>query len=89
MSILVNSTTLHRFPATFESVGRPKHTKIMAGAIEGNNFVGAKAEQLRGLLTLNYPMTHGIVTDWPDMEYIWNHTFAELKAQAEEVSKSF
>jgi centractin len=32
------------------SVGRPKHLQVMAGAVEGGEFVGQKAEQLRGLL---------------------------------------
>ncbi|CAG5015575.1 unnamed protein product [Parnassius apollo] len=27
------------------------------------------------MLTLKYPIEHGIVTDWYDMEKIWHHTF--------------
>jgi len=37
-------------------VGRPKHLQVMAGAVEGGEFVGQKAEQLRGLLKLSYPI---------------------------------
>jgi hypothetical protein len=30
-------------PITLFSVGSPKHRKVMAGAVEGDNFVGAQA----------------------------------------------
>ena len=39
----------------------------MAGAAEGEVFVGDAAKELRGLLKLNYPTKHGITTDWEDM----------------------
>ncbi|KAK6031179.1 Actin [Ostertagia ostertagi] len=29
-----------------------------------------------GILTLRYPIEHGIVTNWDDMERIWHHAFA-------------
>lgn len=57
----------------------------MAGAVEGEYFVGSKAEELRGLLKLKRPIEHGIVTDWTEMEHIWNHTYSELKIQSEDV----
>lgn len=31
-------------PALFFSVGRPKHVRVMAGALEGDIFIGPKAE---------------------------------------------
>ncbi|GAA5862485.1 hypothetical protein JCM5296_000370 [Sporobolomyces johnsonii] len=66
-------------------VGRPKHTRVMAGAVEGDTFVGRKAQELRGLLRINYPMSHGIVTDWDDMERIWSHVYTEeLRTLSEE-----
>ncbi|SGY31207.1 BQ5605_C002g01215 [Microbotryum silenes-dioicae] len=66
-------------------VGRPKHTRVMAGAVEGDAFVGKKAQELRGLLKINYPMSHGIVTDWDDMERIWSHVYTdELRTLSEE-----
>jgi len=65
-------------------VGKPKHKRIMAGAVEGEYFVGSKAEELRGLLKLKRPIEHGIVTDWTEMEHIWNHTYSELKIQSED-----
>lgn len=49
----------------------------MAGALEGDLFVGPKAEEHRGLLSIRYPMEHGIVTDWNDMEQIWTYIYSK------------
>lgn len=49
----------------------------MAGALEGDLFVGPKAEEHRGLLSIRYPMEHGIVTDWNDMERIWTYIYSK------------
>jgi len=65
-------------------VGRPKHERVMAGPVEGDNFVGHRAEELRGILTLKYPMAHGVVEHWDDMELIWRHIYSEMKVIAEE-----
>ena len=68
------------------SVGRPKHVRVMAGALEGDVFIGRKAQEYRGLLKIKYPMEHGIVTDWDDMERIWSWVYAEeLGTLSEEV----
>ncbi|XP_063696927.1 actin-related protein 1 [Culicoides brevitarsis] len=58
-------------------LGRPKHVRVMAGALEGELFVGPKAEEFRGLLNIRYPMEHGIVTDWNDMERIWSYVYSK------------
>jgi len=66
-------------------VGRPKHARAMAGAVEGDTFIGRRAQELRGLLRVRYPMSHGVVGDWADMERIWAHVYAdELKTLSEE-----
>ena len=58
----------------------------MAGAAEGNTFIGRRAQELRGLLRIAYPMKHGIVENWDDMEAIWQHIYSdELKILSEEV----
>jgi len=67
-------------------VGRPKHVRALAGALEGDVFIGSKAQELRGLLKINYRLEHGIVTDWDDMERIWNWIYQEeLKTVSEDV----
>lgn len=68
-------------------VGRPKHIRTMAGALEGELFIGPQAQQYRGLFKINYPLEHGIVTDWDDMERIWQYVYNEgLKTVSEDVS---
>lgn len=69
------------FPAF---VGRPKHNRVMAGAAEGDIFVGPKAGELRGILKLNYPTRSGIINDWKDMEHIWNYTYNELNVEQDQ-----
>jgi len=56
----------------------------MAGTGQKDCCVGAEAESRRGMLTVNYPIEHGIVTDWDDMEKIWRHVFYELRVDPEE-----
>ena len=68
-------------------VGRPKHLRVLAGALEGEVFIGQRAQELRGLLRIKYPLEHGVVTDWDDMEKIWQYVYTEeLKTLSEEVS---
>jgi centractin len=40
-------------------------------------FIGPKAEEYRGLLNIRYPMEHGIVEDWSDMEQIWQYIYSK------------
>ena len=48
-------------------------------------YVGEEAQSKRGILTLNYPIDHGIVTSWDDMERIWRHVYDyELRVKASE-----
>ena len=86
LSFLPSKTDTIPLNADHNSVGRPKHTRIMAGAVDGDIFIGSKAQELRGLLKIRYPLEHGIVTDWDDMEKIWSYIYSEeLKTLPEEV----
>ncbi|CAF1454802.1 unnamed protein product [Adineta steineri] len=56
-------------------VGRPKHQSIMVGMNYKDSYIGEEAQSRRGILSLQYPIEHGIVMNWNDMEKIWHHVF--------------
>mmetsp|Transcript_21139 Transcript_21139/g.37444 ORF Transcript_21139/g.37444 Transcript_21139/m.37444 type:complete len:419 (-) Transcript_21139:155-1411(-) len=71
----------------FQSViGKPKQQKvILGGGTARDSFIGDEAMNKRGVLELRYPVEHGVVTNWDDMEKIWHHTFYnELRIEPNE-----
>lgn len=57
----------------------------MLGSGTKDEYVGDAAMARRGILIIKYPLEHGIVTNWDDMEKIWAHCFStELRVDPQE-----
>ena len=68
-------------------VGRPKNKQAMLGQASRDAFIGDDAQSKRGILIIRYPIEHGVITNWDDMEKIWHHTFFnELRVAPEDHS---
>ncbi|EUB58199.1 Actin, cytoplasmic [Echinococcus granulosus] len=66
-------------------IGRPKNPQMMVGVRKPEYFVGHAAQQMRGVLTLQYPVENGVIKNWDDIERIWYHTFYnELRVHPED-----
>lgn len=57
-------------------VFRPRHQGVGRHGSEG--IVVDEAQSMRDILTLKYPIEHGIVTNWGDMKKIWHHTYYNI-----------
>lgn len=69
----------------------------MINALEQDTFIGQSAvsnylffwdnflqEKYKGVIKLSYPIEHGVVKDWNDMEAIYRYIFDELKVNPKE-----
>ena len=66
-------------------VARPRHHGVKLEVGQKDPYVGDDADGLRNALAIWYPIEHGIVTNWDDMERIWGYTFYEkLRVHPEE-----
>ena len=57
---------------TFSSVVGYRRVGIYS---EKDYYIGEEAQEQRRNLRLKYPIEHGVVQDWDNMEKIWRHTF--------------
>lgn len=62
-------------------VGRPRHVRVMAGALDGDIVTGPRAEERWRLLSVCCPVEHGVVKDWNDMERIWRYVCSKDQMQ--------
>jgi actin-related protein len=69
------------FPAL---VGVARTASIMMGTQNKDVYVGSEANAKRGILQLKYPIEHGVIENWDDMEKIWHHCYQnELRVESD------
>ena len=72
-------------PAIASVIGRAKYSSAMVGTNTSSVYVGAEAVAKSGVVKTLHPIQHGLITDWSDMERIWEHTFTNvLRAEPSE-----
>ncbi|XP_078522009.1 actin-1-like [Lissotriton helveticus] len=66
-------------------IGRARAMSVMIGAGQKEYYIGDEAQAKRGILSIKYPVEHGVVTSWPDMELIWRNVYeCDLRIQPSE-----
>ena len=56
-------------------VGHPRNDRVKEYLSLRESYVGDEAQCKRGILSLRYPVEDGLVTDWEDMEHIFDYIF--------------
>lgn len=80
MTILEEDAPRYVVPSV---VGRPRGSYTGKG--HDSWFVGADAQNKRGILDLTYPIEGGLVRNWDDLEKLWHHLYYEqLRVTPEE-----
>uniref|UniRef100_A0A8C0Q694 Uncharacterized protein n=1 Tax=Canis lupus familiaris TaxID=9615 RepID=A0A8C0Q694_CANLF len=51
---------------------------LLVGMEEEDWFIGDEAQEKRGELNLQYPISRATVTNWDNMEKIWHHSFYQV-----------
>jgi actin beta/gamma 1 len=66
-------------------VGHLRRAATVIETSQKDQYIGNGAIANKEILSIRYPIEHGIVTNWDDMEKIWHHTFYnELHVAPEE-----
>ena len=67
-------------------IGRPRsRNDTFSGTDQRDCYIGDNAISSKDILTITYPMEHGIITNWDDMEKIWHYLFSkELRISPKE-----
>ena len=66
-------------------IGTPRMPGIRVGTEQKEFYIGYEAQAKQHCLKLKYPIEHGMISNWDDMEKLWHHTFYnELKTNPDE-----
>jgi len=60
-------------------VGTPNQKGIDDGLDMDDRYIGHDASVKKGLLSIHYPISHGVIQNWDEMELIWEYSFSKLK----------
>ena len=67
------------------AVGRPKVPGITVGMEQKSVYIGDEVIRKRGVLNVDYPIEHGVVANWDDVEKVWHHIlYSQLRVSPEE-----
>merc|ERR1719499_2433773 len=56
-------------------VGHPKSQAKMIGMTQRAEYAGAEAMNRRGIMNIKYPIKHGIVEDWDEIENVMQYAY--------------